>query len=82
MRVLRLFFFLFAAELPFVKLSDKMSSNYPFTMYENEGICDLYDINVEEPVSSLFADNEEMYEEDEDLVTECDTSAESLKLLF
>lgn len=51
-----------------------MSSNYPFTMYEDEGICDLFDIKVPDPITSLLAENEEMFDDD-DLITE-DTSVE------
>lgn len=35
---------LFAAKTPFVKLSENMSTQYAYSLYEEEGICDLFDI--------------------------------------
>lgn len=39
-----------------------MSCNYQFSMHDDEGVCDLFDIPVKK--CSLLADNEELFEED------------------
>lgn len=46
-----------------MKLSEKMSSAYPFSLYSDEGISDLFDITL--PASKLVAENEEIYFEDD-----------------
>lgn len=52
-----------------MKLSENMSSDYTFSLYQEEGVSDLFDINIprKSPASQLIADaSEELFEDEEE----------------
>lgn len=63
------FYFRPSAKTPFIKLSENMSSDYPyFSLYEDEGISDLYDITLPPSTTTLIADEEEEVYDEEDII--------------
>lgn len=53
-----------------------MSSDYPyFSLYEDEGISDLYDITLPPSTTTLIADEEEVYDEEDIIESDEDMDA-------